>query len=135
MAGSEGGPNLRFRAAALALWCGVIFAFSQIPGSGSGIEPPLWYVIERKSAHLVEYAVLFLLAYRFFRVLSPGAPFARVALLSGALAVAYGALDEFHQLFVFGRGARFTDVFVDGAGAFIGFAILWAFRSRSIMKA
>lgn len=112
----------------LIVWCVVIFAFSQLPGSGLPIEPPLWYILERKGAHVFEYAVLAFLSFRFFAVLYQGERFSRVVILSGFFALAYGVLDELHQSFVFGRGARFTDVAVDTLGIMLGVAIVMVLR-------
>lgn len=114
----------------LTLWCAVIFAFSEMPGSGLDITPPLWYVVERKSAHVFEYAVLAFLSFRFFAAVYPLERFSRVAILSGTFALAYGALDEFHQSFVFGRGARLSDVAIDGIGIVLAIAVIFALRAR-----
>ncbi len=114
----------------LCLWCGVIFAFSEMPGSGSGVEPPLWYVLERKSAHVFEYAVLAILAFRYFSALFLRETFNRVILLAASFSLAYGMLDELHQFFVFGRGARFTDVLVDGIGIVLALGVVTLFRRR-----
>ncbi len=108
----------------LILWCAVIFAFSEMPGSGLNVEPPLWYVLERKSAHVFEYAVLAFLSFRFFAAVYPRERYTRLAILSGTFALAYGALDEFHQTFVFGRGARLTDVAIDGIGIVLALALI-----------
>lgn len=113
------------RIVALVFWCAVIFAFSEMPGSGKNIEPPLWYVLERKSAHVFEYAVLAILAWRFFAALYPREAFVRLALLTFSFATMYGALDEFHQFFVFGRGARLSDVAIDSLGAALGLALVY----------
>lgn len=115
----------------LVIWCGVIFAFSEIPGSGLPGEPPLWYILERKSAHVFEYAVFALLAYRFFASVYPREAFSRLAALVMAAGLAYGALDEFHQSFVFGRGARFTDVLIDGLGILLALAFIFLLRRRA----
>lgn len=114
----------------LTLWCVVIFAFSEMPGSGLPIEPPLWYVLERKSAHVFEYAVLAFLSFRFFMAVYPRERFSRVAILSGAFALAYGALDEFHQSFVFGRGARLMDVAIDGIGIALALMLIFLLQKR-----
>ena len=100
----------------LLLWCGVIFAFSDRPGSGIPFDPPLWYVLQRKGAHVFEYAVLTIFAWRYFSSLFQRETFGRILLLSGSFSLAYGVLDELHQFFIFGRGARFTDVLVDMIG-------------------
>ncbi|MFA9262593.1 MAG: VanZ family protein [Undibacterium sp.] len=112
----------------LALWCGVIFAFSEMPGSGSNAEPPLWYVLERKSAHVFEYAVLALLTFRYFSVIFSRETLTRIILVTASFSLVYGVLDELHQFFVFGRGARFTDVLVDGIGIALALLAVTLFR-------
>lgn len=118
------------RLAPLILWCAVIFAFSEMPGNGLGIDPPLWYVLERKTAHIVEYAILAILSYRFFAVIYPLERFSRLSALVMAFGLAYGALDEFHQVFVFGRGARLTDVFIDGIGLALALVSIFLLQKR-----
>lgn len=95
---------------------GVIFFFSHLPGSGTNWEPPFWYVLERKSAHVFEYAALTFLAFRFFWLFYAKETFGRVLFLAAGFAIMYGATDELHQFFIFGRGAHLQDVLVDGLG-------------------
>lgn len=118
----------------LLLWMGIIFALSHQPGTGQEWEPPLWYVVERKSAHVFEYAILTAIAAWFFRSFYPREPLARVLLLSVVLAVAYGFLDEVHQSFIFGRGARVTDVFFDAVGATVTVLVFWALRKKLLVS-
>ncbi|MGB3073473.1 MAG: VanZ family protein [Candidatus Moraniibacteriota bacterium] len=119
------------RLLSLILWCAVIFACSQMPGSGRAIEPTAWYIVERKSAHVVEYAILTLLAYRFFRSVYSREALARIAALAAVFALASGALDELHQAFVFGRGARLTDVMIDGIGIALALTVIGLFGGRT----
>ncbi len=105
---------------AVALWAGVIFWFSSLPGSQvPGKYGPL--------GHFGEYAIfgsLILLA-----IGDPG-----LAVRAAAFASAYGVTDELHQLFVSGRHADPVDWLVDTAGALAGALILgglWKrFRAR-----
>lgn len=119
----------RTRLVLLLAWCAVIFILSEIPGSGKNIDPPLWYVLERKSAHIFEYAVLTFLGLRFFSIVYSRERRSRVMLVTGAFALAYGAFDELHQAFVFGRGARLSDVAIDGLGILLAFGLIF-FLSR-----
>ncbi|MBP5993301.1 MAG: VanZ family protein [Candidatus Moranbacteria bacterium] len=96
-----------------------------MPGSGNAGEPPLWYVLERKSAHVFEFAVLTGLTFVFLREVFARERWRRVLWAAGAWSIAYGALDELHQAFVFGRGSRLSDVMVDAFGA--GIAALTLF--------
>lgn len=109
----------------LLSWMGVIFGLSHQPGSGTNWEPPLWYILERKSAHVFEYAVLVILASIFLRQFSQKEPLHLVVLVAFLFTVSYGFLDEIHQSFIFGRGARLSDVFIDGLGALVGGAMFW----------
>lgn len=114
----------------LFLWCAVIFAFSHRPGSGVPFDPPLWYIIERKGAHVFEYAVLTLLAWRYFLIVFQGESVQRILVLTGVFALTYGMLDELHQFFIFGRSARFTDVLVDLLGIVLMCAAIALWQRR-----
>lgn len=123
-------PKGRLWGGALIVWMGIIFAFSHQPGSGTNWEPPLWYILERKSAHVVEYAVLMGIAIGFFRQLFPRESRRRVFLIAFLFTLSYGFLDEIHQAFIFGRGAKFSDALIDGVGA-LGMGIcLWWWQSQ-----
>lgn len=100
----------------MLLWMGVIFSFSMLPGKETAGPPPLWYFIERKGAHVFEYALLMFLAFRYFRLSYVRETFNKVLFLAAAFSLMYAATDELHQYFVPGRGARLTDVLIDGFG-------------------
>ena len=70
-----------------------------------------WDTILRKIAHVTEYAILGALLTRAVR---------RPGLAALAVAVAYAASDEVHQLFVEGRHGSPLDVLIDAAGALAG---------------
>jgi VanZ family protein len=79
-----------------------------------------------KVAHTAEYAGL---AVLLVRGLAGGLP-ARVRLAQAvaaiAIAVTYGATDEWHQSFISGRFSDVRDLAGDALGACIGTAICWA---------
>ncbi len=82
----------------------------------------------RKAAHVTEYAVFGVLLVRALRRERPRlAP--RLLWLAWALATAYAATDEFHQVFVPGRTPKVTDVMLDSAGAALGICLI-TFVSR-----
>jgi VanZ family protein len=114
----------------LLFWMAVIFSFSMLPGKEAVGALPLWYFIERKGAHIVEYAVLTLLAFNYFRLVFERESFQRVVLLSAMLALTYGVTDELHQAFVPFRGAKFSDVFIDGIGILLASLTLFFFRKK-----
>lgn len=125
--------NSRFFTFSLLLgWMAVIFSFSMLSGKLTDGPPPLWYFIERKGAHVVEYAVLMLLSFRYFRLAFSRESFVRVLYLAAAFALMYGVTDELHQFFVPLRGARMTDVFIDGLGILLaGATILFFYRNKN----
>jgi VanZ family protein len=43
-----------------------------------------------------------------------------LVLAAGVICVGVASSDEFHQLFVYGRGASVKDVLIDSSGAFVG---------------
>ena len=139
-----------------ALWMGVIFAMSALPGdvsgeqsgmlvsivlsiisfflgeeAASGVSIDLIHLLIRKAAHMTEYAVLFWLDHRALRMERTRRP-GLYALLLCAL---YAFTDEFHQGFVAGRGPSIVDVGIDTLGAAIAGGVAWIFtqikRKRS----
>lgn len=71
----------------------------------------------RKSAHLFEYAVLFLLTRR---ALEGGrVPPARPGVWAFLFCVVYAVSDEFHQTMVLYRSGNVRDVLIDSLGAFL----------------
>lgn len=121
-----------------AIWMLVIFCFSHQAHSGRITEDYLGdaNVPVRKFAHMFEYAVLAILYYRTL-LLRAGLiaqkhsnhSAANLALL---MAIVYALSDEWHQSFVPGRSATFSDVLVDASGALIGLLLIWlGSRGRS----
>jgi VanZ family protein len=89
----------------------------------------LLHHVIRKLAHLSEYGIFCMLLYGSF---SGGRDFSwrgRKALAALAIASLYSLSDEFHQLFVRGRGASFVDCGIDSAGAALGMLLVYA-RAR-----
>ena len=97
-------------------WCAVIFAFSATPDLSSGLkyDYPL-----RKAGHMAVFAVLWALARR---PLGDG--------WGLVFSVFYAMTDEYHQTFVPGRAGAWTDVLLDGAGAFLALTFT---RRRAIL--
>lgn len=85
----------------------------------------------RKAAHLTEYALLGLLAFRAV-FLSVENTLARVALLALSIAVLAAVSDEIHQTFLPERTGSIWDIALDVSGALaaIGFA-LWLKRRNA----
>lgn len=71
----------------------------------------------RKCAHFFLYAVLGIAAMLFTECYLPRK---KAWLLAAAVCLMYAAGDEFHQLFVPGRGAQVRDVLLDFCGSLAG---------------
>lgn len=83
-----------------------------------GIEFPV--IVIRKGAHMTEFAGLAMLIFN--AVYATWKP-KMTPLIAFAATAMYAVTDEFHQIFVEGRGPKFTDVLVDSSGAIIGIII------------
>ena len=82
----------------------------------------------RKSAHFTFYfvsGILFLNFYNQFEISNK-----KKLLFSQASGTIFAITDEFHQLFVQGRGSSLRDVFIDFSGVFFGMILM-----HIIMKA
>ncbi len=84
---------------------------------------PMWFAHQDKIYHAGAYFVLALLAWRSFRHFATK-PFA-LMLSTLVFCSLYGVSDEWHQSFVAGRSADFTDWLADTAGAALAVAILF----------
>jgi VanZ family protein len=73
--------------------------------------------------HWFEYLVLSLLLARALR--QEEFPIKKALVWAFGLALTYGILDEFHQLFVLGREASLADVGLDAMGAISGSFLLF----------
>lgn len=81
----------------------------------------------RKTAHVVEYAVLGMLAYIAFLQHKKK----KIILSATTLCAFYAITDEIHQLFVKGRACRWYDVLIDTGGSLIGIGILiWILKKK-----
>lgn len=127
----------------VVLWMVLIFYFSQQPAYESGglsktitkqmIDiaekvTPLENVNEgqvdhivRKNAHFIIYFFLGIFALLALKLTSLKRSTSAVIAL--AVCMIYAVTDEYHQLFVDGRGAQLKDVFIDWAGAATGITV------------
>lgn len=83
------------------------------------------HVWVRKAAHLVEYALLGLLAFRALR-LSLAVSLPRTALLGLVVVLAVAATDELRQSFLTSRTGSLVDVGIDFAGGALGVCLIIA---------
>ena len=85
-------------------------------------HPPLPPGVSDKTGHGAAYAGLALLVLRALAGAEWTGVTAAPSLAAVALAAAYGASDELHQLFVPGRTADLHDLRADATGAAVGVA-------------
>jgi len=78
----------------------------------------------RKTAHVVEYFIFFLLVYRGIRGSRKGFHWSW-GLVAWAIAAVYSLSDEFHQIFVESRGPSLWDSLLDSTGALVALLVLF----------
>lgn len=101
------------------LWAALIFFLSSLPQQETSKVFAIDFII-KKTAHLLEYAILYFLFYR--------ATTGKIV-TSFVLAILYAATDEFHQSFVPGRTSRINDVIgFDLVGISISAYLLWKLK-------
>lgn len=125
----------------VVVWMAVIFIFSAMPDTQSSqsslsvlkivvrilsllnihIDTDFLHFLVRKTAHGTEYFILTLLCIRAFR--NTGLSIVKSIIYGFVLSVGYAATDEFHQLFVPGRGGKVTDVGIDSIGGCVGLLV------------
>jgi hypothetical protein len=106
-----------------------IFIASSIPKEEL---PPFGFsdFLVKKGGHMVGYG---LLAVAYLHALTNGHRANRAQVVWAILLAGfYGATDEFHQLFVAGRGASPADVLIDTVGATIGAGIRCKFLQTGL---
>lgn len=135
--------------AAVLLWMGLIFYLSSQPAvqsdslsigilhtimgvlgrfiPGLAYDTGLLNHILRKATHFSAYLVLGILVlnaiWKMKALWKMKACRFRPSVLALGICVLYAASDEFHQLFVPGRGAQVTDVLIDSAGSLVGLIV------------
>ena len=108
------------------IWMGLIFYVSSQPGTSfpdlGGLD-----LVAKKGAHILEYAVLYLLLFRALSTLSrAGRTSRRAYLLPMLLAILYAISDEVHQTFVPSREGTIRDVLIDSFGVLIAYlSVRW----------
>lgn len=86
--------------------------------------------IVRKNAHFIAYLILGMLLVNVLTFDKDHVEMTKAQIIGSM----YAASDEFHQMFVPGRGPQVRDVFIDSAGAFVGimiFMAIWKIRKKN----
>jgi len=113
----------------VGLWMGVIFALSAMKGHPHQGVVGWQFYAERKGAHITEYFILTLLLFRAFWQLSKNV--IKITFSVTIIALLWAMSDEFHQLFVFGREGKISDVGIDFIGIFLAItAILYLLKRK-----
>jgi VanZ family protein len=131
------------------LWMALIFGFSSdaksYQHSSTLFEPLLRWLLPhlspahveeihhlfRKCCHLTEYAILAFLCWRALvrpRRRPPQPWIWNDAARALAIVFGFACSDEFHQIWVPGRTALFSDVLIDTTGGAIALLLLWSVR-------
>lgn len=87
----------------------------------------LYHAYIRKAAHVTEYAILAILAFRTLRVSRVSHRSAYRYLLPAGLVILIASVDEFNQSFEPSRTSSPYDVLLDIAGGMIGLTLVWLF--------
>lgn len=104
------------------LWMGLIYYLSSFHSLIA--SPVSWQdFIIRKTAHMGEYFILFLLIYQAVGS-TIRLPQSKKILLTLLLTILYAFSDELHQTFVSGRSGKFFDIWVDSVGALGALALI-----------
>ncbi len=101
------------------IWAGVIFGFSSMSINKEADFSWLDFVV-KKSAHVVEYAVLYFLLFRAWSSKWEKTD-KKILIWSMVVAVLYALSDEWHQTFVPGREGTFRDVGFDSIGVLFSY--------------
>lgn len=98
-------------------WCAVIFTLSSIPTLPS---PKIiwWDFLLKKTAHVVEYALLYFLVFRALTGKEKQTGKSKYWLAFGFCLV-YALSDEYHQSLVPGRHCKLMDVGFDSLGMLV----------------
>jgi VanZ family protein len=116
-----------FSSAHTGSWLSVLLGLvSAVPPDHFGAV----HLIVRKTAHLVEYGLLGLLAYRAFQCTWRDVPAGGWWMASLALCLACGASDELHQSTVRSRTGSSADVLLDLMGAWLGIYLFRLLTAR-----
>ena len=105
--------EITYRWLPVFLWGFLIFLFSSLPTIETS-EIFWWDFILKKTAHIIEYGVLF---YFLVRAQKQKVNW----FLTFAFCIFYGVTDEYHQSFVPGRTAALQDIGFDTLGTLMSF--------------
>ncbi|HFC76640.1 MAG TPA: hypothetical protein ENJ27_00180 [Candidatus Moranbacteria bacterium] len=103
------------------LWLFLIFSLSSMKGNATHKNIDIWFYIERKGAHIMEYFILTILLLRLFSY--EKVERIKAIIFAGGISLLWAFSDEVHQLFVFGREGKISDVGIDFIGIFLAITL------------
>ena len=115
----------------VVIWALIIFRFSANPTIQASHINWKDFVI-KKTAHIIEYAILSLLLYRGF--VNSSMEKRRAGFWAIYLAIFYAISDEVHQNFTPGREPTLRDVFFDTIGAILAILFIWKYLPKAPKK-
>jgi len=92
-----------------------------------------WDFFFKKTIHVFEYGILFVLLYRSLKNTSRIA-IKELAVWAFFLTVFYAATDEFHQTFVHGRTGTLRDILIDGFGGMTAWLLIRKYLPKAPAK-
>lgn len=125
----------------LISWMIIIYMLSNLNGTSSTgqsniivntifkfikIDKSILIPMVRKTAHITEYFILFILIYiniKEYKIKD-------IYKVSILLSILYAIFDEFHQLFINERSGKVTDVLIDSVGVIIGYLFIKFINKR-----
>lgn len=115
---------MRSRWIAPALWAILIEVLTSWP------NPPSVGFLPAGSDKVIHFKLYAIFAFLVARAAKPGKPPLRAMVVIAIALFVWGALDEWHQIFIPGRGADVYDWTADSLGVIAGLVIrrLWAAR-------
>ena len=84
----------------------------------------------RKTAHFLIYTVLGILVFNLIKQYK--AKIKEIIIISILICLFYACIDEFHQLFVYGRSGELRDVLIDTLGSIFGIFIIYMIIKKSM---
>lgn len=104
------------------VWAFVIFSFSSHPVAPSSAIYWKDFLI-KKTAHVIEYAILTILLYRALKKSEINVK--KAGTYSIIFTIFYGLTDELHQSLTPGRTPRLRDVGIDTLGSLFSICFIW----------
>ena len=92
------------------------------------------YIVIRKLIHFFGYAVLAFLLFRAFQGVSTKVWDLRWILYAGIIAVGYGIMDEFIQMYLPNRHGNVVDVLIDSSGIMLALGLVWLWKRKTLPR-